>query len=219
MARARVPIKPGQVFGSLTAVAAAGLDARQNSLWRCRCACGTITTVRATELTHGYVRQCRACGAVSGGEGRRKYKDVLPDVAAKGTVEYQAWLSVRSHAQEMRVPLEPDWEDFGVFLVDLGHRPDEDETWVLGRMNSALGYVRGNVQWQSFMQRYRHKVTSLWWHVHGERFPSANAAAEALGVSRDTIYTWCQGPRDRKTRKRVGPRAGCWAEPQFPESD
>jgi hypothetical protein len=168
-------------------------------------------------LTHGYVKQCRVCGAVSAGAAQRKYKDILPDVAAKNTAAYQAWASMRFSAKKIRVPLEPAWEDFRVCFADLGRRPDEEGKWVLGRINSELGYVRGNVQWQPLLHRQRHKVTSLWWHVHGERFSSANAAAEALGVSRGTIRNWCQGPRDRKTGKRSGPRVGCWAEPQFPE--
>ena len=115
--------------------------------------------------------------------------------------------------------IDTDWEEFTVFYAELGHRPDNEESWVLGRIDSNLGYVRGNVQWQPLIQRLRHKVTSLWWHVEGTRYPSANAAAEALGVSRDTIRNWCQGNLDRKTRMRGEPKAGCWAEPQYPKSE
>ena len=219
MARARVPIEPGQIFGSLTAVKPAGLDANQNSLWRCRCACGAITTVRGTELKRGIVRQCRDCGAVSGGRERRKYTEVMPDITPKHTAEYQSWSSMRWHAKETHVPVEPDWEDFAVFYADVGQRPDEEGNWVLGRIDSDLGYVRGNVEWQLFIERQRHKRTSLWWYVHGTRYPSANVAAEAFGVSIGTICNWCQGPRDRKTRKRGKPKDGCWAELQFPESE
>jgi len=217
MAHPRVPIKRGQVFGSLTALSAAGLDARQQSLWRCRCGCGNTTTVRASELKRGTVKRCSACGAASGGAKRRKYKDLVPDGAVKNTAEYQAWTSVRWQAKTEQVPLEPDWDDFEVFFVELGPRPDEDKDWVLGRINSELGFVRGNVQWQPLIRRLQHKSTSLWWHVDGERFPSANAAAEALDVSRATIRNWCQGLWDRKARKRGKRKAGCWTEPQFPE--
>ena len=126
---------------------------------------------------------------------------------------------MRWYAKDLCVPLEPDWEDFAVFYADLGCRPDAEESWVLGRIDSNLGYVRGNVQWQPLIHRLRHKVTSLWWHIEGTRYPSANAAAEALGVSRGTIRNWCQGNLDRKTRMRGEPKKGCWAEPQYPESE
>ena len=86
---------------------------------------------------------------------------------------------MRWYAKDLCVPLEPDWEDFAVFYADLGCRPDAEESWVLGRIDSNLGYVRGNVQWQPLIHRLRHKVTSLWWHIEGTRYPSANAAAEA----------------------------------------
>ena len=219
MPRPRIPIQPDQMFGSLTVVADAGPDARRKRLWRCQCTCGSIMNVRASDLKNGSVWRCRSCADVSAGILRSKYKDVILDGNARTSAEYQAWSSMRWNAKDLCVPLEPDWEDFAVFYADLGCRPDAEESWVLGRIDSNLGYVRGNVQWQPLIHRLRHKVTSLWWHIEGTRYPSANAAAEALGVSRDTIRNWCQGKWDRKTRMRAGRKAGCWSEPQFPKSE
>ena len=217
MARPRIPFKKGQVYGSLTTLKTAGVDRRQNSLWQCRCACGHNTTVRASDLKRGAVRQCEWCGAVSGGAVQRKYKNTLPDATTKDTVVYAAWVSMRRTATDLPVPFEPDWEDFSAFYADVGERPEGDEQLVLGRIDSTLGFVRGNVEWQLMTERQRHKLNSLWWYVDGVQYPSASAAADAYGVSRKTISNWCQGPPNRKTGKRGDPKPGCWCEPQYPE--
>ena len=219
MPQARIPIQPGQTFGSLAVLADAGSDARRKRLWRCQCSCGNVTTVRASDLKNGRAWRCRSFGDASAGILRSKYKDVIRDGTAKTSAEYQAWSSMRWSARDLGVPLEPDWENFAVFYAELGRRPDDEESWVLGRIDSNLGYVRGNVQWQPIKQRMRHKVTSLCWHVEGTRYPSANAAAEALGLSRTMIRNWCQGYLDRKTRKRGECKQGCWTEPQYPKSE
>ena len=218
MPRPRIPIQKGDIFGSLSVVAAAGSNAYQNRLWRCQCACGNVINVRASDLKHGRVWRCRSCGHVNAGILRSKYKDVILDGTAETSAEYQAWSSMRWSARDLGVSLEPDWEDFASFYADLGDRPADEKSWVLGRIDSNQGYVRGNVQWQPLIQRLRHKVTSLWWHIEGTRYPSANAAAEALGVSRGTIRNWCQGNLDRKTGMRGERRAGCWTELQYTTS-
>jgi hypothetical protein len=68
----------------------------------------------------------------------------MPDVTSKTSAEYQAWSSMRWSAKDLCLPLEPDWEEFTVFYAELGHRPDKEESWVLGRIDSDLGYVRGS---------------------------------------------------------------------------
>jgi len=55
MPHPRIPIQPGEIFGSLTALADAGPDARRKRLWRCQCACGNIINVRASDLKNGSV--------------------------------------------------------------------------------------------------------------------------------------------------------------------
>jgi hypothetical protein len=171
----RIPIQPGQIFGSLTALADAGPDARRKSLWRCQCACENIINVRVSDLKYDRVWRCRPCADVSAGIPRSKYQDVILDGTAKTSAEYQSWSSMRWSAMDLYVSLEPDWEDFAVFYADLGCRPDAEESWVLGRIDSDLGYVRDNVQWQPLIHRPRHEVTSLRWHIEGTRYPSANA--------------------------------------------
>jgi len=48
-------IEIGQVFGRLTVVAWRG---GKNSLWRCRCICGTEKVVRASNLRGGNAKSC-----------------------------------------------------------------------------------------------------------------------------------------------------------------
>ena len=49
----------GKRFGKLTVIAYAGLDEEQKcSMWKCRCDCGKITTVRGGSLTYGTTKSC-----------------------------------------------------------------------------------------------------------------------------------------------------------------
>lgn len=48
----------GQTFNRLTVIADAGNDARGNSLWICKCACGTIKTYRGKDLLYKSVQSC-----------------------------------------------------------------------------------------------------------------------------------------------------------------
>ena len=49
----------GKRFGKLTVIAYAGVDEEQKcSMWKCRCDCGKITTVRGGSLTYGTTKSC-----------------------------------------------------------------------------------------------------------------------------------------------------------------
>lgn len=48
----------GRVFGRLTVIERAGLDARGNIIWNCECTCGKIATVTSGNLRHNRTKSC-----------------------------------------------------------------------------------------------------------------------------------------------------------------
>jgi hypothetical protein len=47
-------------FGSLTVIAHAGLNAKRQSMWRCRCRCRELKVVRGSDLKESKTRSCGA---------------------------------------------------------------------------------------------------------------------------------------------------------------
>lgn len=57
MTRKRIDLT-GQRFGRLVAVKDAGYAKHHSRVWECKCDCGNTTSVKAENLTRGYVRSC-----------------------------------------------------------------------------------------------------------------------------------------------------------------
>ena len=48
----------GQVFGRLTVMDCAGVNAHGSALWKCKCECGTIKTIDGQHLRKGAIKSC-----------------------------------------------------------------------------------------------------------------------------------------------------------------
>ena len=56
------PVKPGNLYGSLTVLLLVGKDKYARKEWRCKCACGTYRSAYDYELKRGACIQCAECG-------------------------------------------------------------------------------------------------------------------------------------------------------------
>jgi hypothetical protein len=133
----------GQRYGMLVVLAYVPSPTRP-ILWRCRCDCGTETTVAAHNLRSGNTSSCGCRRRDVGRTASRTH-------GMKGTPEHTAWMSLRRAVRASQrgpapIPLDPGWEaDFAAFYADLGPRPARDQ--VLLRTDPARGYVPGNCRW------------------------------------------------------------------------
>jgi len=55
---ARMVSLVGHCFGLLEVLEHAGFNRNRQSLYRCRCECGGVKTIRGSDLTTGKVRSC-----------------------------------------------------------------------------------------------------------------------------------------------------------------
>jgi hypothetical protein len=141
----------GKRYGVLTVIGFAGISSRQESLWKCRCACGTFRIVPAGKLNEGSIRSCHACKIESNvvhGETRRQRGQ---------SVEYQIWSAMKQRCYNRK---HAGWKNYGArgikvcarwkrsftaFLEDIGRRPSPRHS--IDRVNNDGNYRPGNCRW------------------------------------------------------------------------
>lgn len=137
----------GDVFHQLTVLACVGvIDAERH--YTCRCSCGKTVTVCGSALT---TRRKTHCGCIKRPTGSQS-----PYFKGYGELSAAAWGRILHNAATRHIPVEISisdaWELFEAQdrrcalsrrLLTFGR----DGTASLDRIDSAYGYVRGNVQW------------------------------------------------------------------------
>jgi hypothetical protein len=168
----------GQVFGRLTVLRRAN-DAK----WMCRCECGKVTYVVTTNLRRGNSRSC-GCAQVQ----------ALLKHGGSGTPEHETWRGMRSRCRDSGsavyrnygargISVCPEWEDFVVFLKDMGQRP---YGYDLDRIDNSRGYSKDNCRWVSRQRNLNNKRTNVLVEYAGKSQTIADWAAE-LGINYRTL--------------------------------
>jgi hypothetical protein len=151
----------GQVFERLTVLAFAGKHGRGQSLFLCRCICGTEKVVPAKGLRSG---ESRSCGCLQREHAARqalknKYKDGRCSLR-----EYWLWWGVKERCLNTSDKSYPRYggrgiticarwlESFENFYADMGECPPG---LTLERKDNALGYSPENCVWATYTQQAR----------------------------------------------------------------
>jgi hypothetical protein len=136
----------GEIFGSLTVL---GRDNAQ-SQWRCRCVCGTETTVRTGNLRLAKGDRC-TCAIREKTRARRRSH------GESGNPEYRAWSEMKTRCENQAstsyadyggrgIQIDPRWAtSFETFLADMGRKPTPRHT--LDRRDTEKGYGPDNCRW------------------------------------------------------------------------
>lgn len=82
------------------------------------------------------------------------------------------------------ITVSPEWEDFGVFLADMGRRPSSKHQ--LDRIDNEKGYSKGNCRWTNSTQNHNNTRTNRTLEFNGRRQTIAEWAAE-LGINYRTL--------------------------------
>ena len=146
----------GRRFGSLVVVRDSLLrDAHSGRVrWVCVCDCGQevvrIQTRRAPSVS---------CGCLTNkNKGRKTH-------GKSRTPTWKAWTSARRDAKRLGVPFAKRWEDYEVFLSDMG---DKEPDTILFRKSKSIGYSRRNCLWGTRADQSRSTLRSRTLSCYGE---------------------------------------------------
>src|SRR5208282_162125 len=143
-----IPIKIGDKFGRLEVKEKSTVKGCDRSyMWSCLCDCGKIKLATSHHLKTGGVQSCGCL--LREGNNHRTHGE-------SQTAEYFVWLGMKSRCTNPNhdsypyyggrgISISPEWENFEVFLSDVGLRPSP--LYTLARKKVNGDYEPGNVTW------------------------------------------------------------------------
>lgn len=150
----------GKKFGRLVVT-----DEYSNGKYRfltCVCECGVVKNYYKSNVLAG---KSLSCGCLRA----ERTIAALTTHGMSNTKEYSGYVNMKNRMLNPNyedfdryagrgLTLEPEWEhNFPAFLSHIGFAPVTNETWSVGRINNNIGYVVGNVRWETLKQQARIK--------------------------------------------------------------
>ena len=148
----------GQRFGKLIVIERAPNQGR-NTMWKCQCDCGSITTTRSDSLRSNMTRSCGCLiGEVNSTHGMSR---------GDGSYLYEIWKHMRYRCTN---PNNHAWKDYGGrgiivcerwmdsfenFYEDMGHRPSPNHS--IDRIDNNGNYDPTNCRWATASQQQQNK--------------------------------------------------------------
>ncbi len=155
----------------------------------CLCDCGKTVVVDVKNLRRGNTRSCGCLRAES-----QKGKNATHGMSGTGDRTYSSWRSMRDRCNNPSsskfhlyggrgITVCEQWDDFLVFLADMGERPDATS---IDRINPDLGYSKTNCRWASIVVQNNNSRTN---HVltAGGKSLTITQWARDTGISIESI--------------------------------
>jgi hypothetical protein len=146
-----------RMYGLWTVVADVGRASNGSRLIRCKCACGRVRDIGASELRNGRTRGCSRCRRMTHGHSADGHT----------TPEYNTWAHMVRRCSD---PTSKDWRNYGgrgikvwlvwqhsfaAFLGSVGPRPSASHS--IDRINNDGNYEPGNVRWATRTEQNRNQ--------------------------------------------------------------
>ena len=113
----------------------------------------------------------------------------------RNTPTYKVWVKMRErcnghtnrhHRYAGRgITYDPAWNDFSVFLADMGERP---EGMTIERIDNDGNYCKENCRWATHMEQARNMSRNAWYEIDGTQYVQEDAY-RVLGVSIKILRT------------------------------
>lgn len=158
----------GEKFGRLTAISKVS-----DRKWLCRCDCGSEKETDGYSLIAG---KSKSCGCLR--KEMLAEKNKTHGLSKSYPVEYRTWKAIRSrcyvesssryYAYGARgIKVDPRWNDFEAFLLDMGPRPSQNHS--IDRIDVNGNYSPENCKWSSASEQSLNKRTTRWIVANGRR--------------------------------------------------
>lgn len=146
-----------QVFNRMTILSHQGKNSTGQSLWLCKCVCGTEKIVAAHHLKSGNVQSCGCIRSDShithGGSGTPEYESYN---AAKKRCNLEL-KHLKTYVDYAGRGIEFRFTSFEQFLAEVGPRPEPKMSYSLERIDNDGHYEPGNVRWATKKQQARNR--------------------------------------------------------------
>lgn len=191
----RIPIRPGDRYGRLTVIEAAGNSDHGHALYRCVCSCdGREVVTAGSRMARGETTSCGCYNReVAGARARTHGQD--------GTRIHNIWRGMvgrttepnaRGYARYGGAGIgidDPRWLKFENFYADMADGYRNDLT--LERIDNSLGYSKPNCRWATVAEQNRNRRDNVWLEFRGARMVLADWA-KALGLNEGTLRSRVQ---------------------------
>ena len=150
----------GKTCGRLTVVGRSKREVKSGkAYWSCLCSCGEAVIARSDHLRSGRIVSC----------GCRKHEPTTQTHGMTGTTEYMCWCSMRQRCVNPNqkayknyggrgIKICPEWDDFSVFLKDMGYAPKGLE---LDRIDNEGNYTPENCHWTTRKRNTNNRRSSV----------------------------------------------------------
>jgi hypothetical protein len=174
--------------GRLVVASRIGKNKSGNSIWECRCDCGTVKPITSNNFL--CKKPTQSCGCLLREASRaRRLKH-----GKSGTGEYNSWKGMFARCDD---PLDAGYKNYGGrgikicerwrvfenFLADMGPRPIGT---TLDRHNNNKGYEPANCRWATWDQQANNRRTCRVIDAHGKSLTVQQWAKET-GIKGVTI--------------------------------
>lgn len=153
----------GKTFGNLEVISRAP-SKKRSTQWFCRCVCGTVKSIAACHLRSGCIKDC----------GRVHYElgEVHTSWRGSGEIGHRYFQHICLMAKKRNIPMEITLDDMWILFLNQNRKCalsgvpltfDRKDGRMVGtasldRIDSSMGYAKGNVQWVhkeiNFMKRH-----------------------------------------------------------------
>lgn len=150
----------GVRYGKVVGISPTDNRYRKSIIWLWKCDCGQEFEALATNfVSAGHSRGCGDCV--------KKFRaEVCMRVRGKhlmsGTKEHKAWTEIKhrigTHPNYLDLEIDPLLNDsFEAFYKEIGPIPSQRGRWSVGRIDNDVGYIVGNIQWETPAQQARNR--------------------------------------------------------------
>ncbi len=152
------------------------------NMWLLRCDCGTEKVMDVNLITCG---QIKSCGCLVGDKAREN----STTHGLSHIKEHGAWGRMRARAKKTGTEICPEWNNFAVFLVEMGKTEEGRE---LLRRDRSLPFSVNNCFWGTSADLARNSSRNVHVMIAGEKYLLCDAE-KFLGIHRASINQRSRG--------------------------
>jgi hypothetical protein len=202
-------INLGQRFGQLVVIERANnVPKARNIMWSCKCDCGNMTTVAASNLGRTLSCGCLAIDTaralLTGNTNNRTHN-------MSHTDEHNIWCAMQNRCTNPNAPKYKNygergikicdrWQDFSNFYADMRNRPSKKHS--IDRIDNDGNYEPGNCRWVTNIVQSRNKSTNKVVELNGIKLCIVEWC-EVMGIRRGKIYEMTKTGRTKNKSRSI----------------